>query len=240
MPLCWQHYAHFLPLYYMYFKTVLFLLIITGFTQVNAQDACTILGQTPATAFPVCGTKDFVQESVPLCANHPVPGCGTEDTNPFWYKFTCFKSGTLGFVITPKNIDEDYDWQLFDITGHSIEEVYTNESLTISANWSGTYGKTGTSASGVNYRQCGSYPPENKPTFAAMPNIIEGHTYLLLISHFTPTQSGYSLSFNGGTASITDTLPPNLLSAAADCEGSAISILLNKKMKCTSLAADGK
>ncbi|WP_240743225.1 gliding motility-associated C-terminal domain-containing protein [Ilyomonas limi] len=210
-----------------------------GFLKANGQ-ACTVRGQTPASAFPVCGTKNFVQESVPLCSNRPVPGgCNTDDTNPFWYKFTCFKSGTLGFVITPKNLDEDYDWQLFDITGHSPDEVYTNESLTVTANWAGTYGTTGTSSTGVSYRQCGSNPTENKPTFAAMPNIVQGHTYLLLISHFTPTQSGYSLSFNGGTASITDTLPPNLASAAADCDGSAITITLNKKMQCTSLAADG-
>lgn len=210
-----------------------------GFIKANGQ-ACSVHGQTPGTAFPVCGTKDFVQESVPLCSNHSVPGgCGTDDTNPFWYKFTCFNSGTLGFVIKPKDLNEDYDWQLFDITGHSPEEVYTNESLTVTANWSGTYGTTGTSSTGVTYRQCGSRPSDNLPTFAAMPSIIQGHTYLLLVSHFTPTQSGYSLSFNSGTASITDTLLPSLVKATPDCEGSAITILLNKKMKCASLATNG-
>lgn len=213
--------------------------MIAGLVKASGQ-ACTVHGQTPSTAFPVCGTKDFVQESVPLCSNHAVPGgCGTDDTNPFWYKFTCFKSGTLGFVITPKNLNEDYDWQLFDITGHSPNDVYTIEALTVTANWAGTYGKTGTSSNGVNYRQCGSDPSDNKPTFAAMPNIVQGHTYLLLISHFTPSQSGYSLSFNGGSASITDTVPPSLVKAAANCEGTGITILLNKKMKCASLASNG-
>jgi gliding motility-associated-like protein len=222
----------------MHIKTILFLLMMVGFTKANGQ-ACTVHGQTPTTAFPVCGTKEFVQESVPICSNHPVPGCETADTNPFWYKFTCFKSGTLGFVIVPKDLNEDYDWQLFDVTGHSVDDVYTHPELTISANWAGTYGRTGTSATGVTYRQCGSIPEQNKPTFAAMPNIVEGHTYLLLVSHYSPTQSGYSLSFNGGTASITDTLPPDLVDAAADCEGSTINIRLNKKMKCSSLEIDG-
>jgi gliding motility-associated-like protein len=223
----------------MYFKIILFLLMVAGFIKASGQ-ACTVHGQTPATAFPVCGTKDFVQESVPICSNHSVPGgCSTDDTNPFWYKFTCFTSGTLGFLITPKNLAEDYDWQLFDITSHSPNDVYYNESLTVTANWSGTYGTTGTSSTGVNYRQCGSQPSEYKPTFAAMPNIIKGHTYLLLISHFTKSQSGYSLSFTGGTASITDTLLPNLVKATADCEGTAITVLLNKKMQCASLAPDG-
>ncbi len=222
----------------MHIKTILFLLLWAGLYKANGQ-ACSVHGQTPLTAFPVCGTKDFVQESVPLCTNHSVPGCGTDDTNPFWYKFTCFKSGTLGFLIKPKDSNEDYDWQLFDITGHPPDEVYTNPALTVTYNWAGTYGNTGASATGVKYLQCGSDPAANKPTFAAMPNITEGHTYLLLISHFTQTQSGYSLSFNGGTASITDTLPPNLLRAVADCEGSSITVLLNKKMKCASLASNG-
>src|SRR4051794_7008811 len=215
----------------MYLKTILFLLMGIGFIKANGQ--CSVHGQTPSTAFPVCGTKDFIQENVPLCSNHSVPGgCGTNDTNPFWYKFTCFESGTLGFVITPKIYAEDYDWELFDYTGHSPDEVYTNGTLTVIANWAGTYGKTGTSSTGVNYWQCGSDPRDNKPTFAAMPNIKQGHTYLLLISHFTSSQSGYSLSFNGGTASITDTIPPKLVSAAADCEGSTVTVLLNKKMNC--------
>ncbi len=223
----------------MQLKTLLYLLTFFLLFKGHAQGGCTVHGQTPATAFPVCGIKNFVQASVPLCTNHLVPGCGTEDKNPFWYRFTCFESGTLGFLITPKDLNEDYDWQLFDVTGHQPEDVYSNESLTVSTNWSGTYGTTGTSASGVNYRQCGSNPADKEPTFASMPAITKGHTYLLMISHFTDTQSGYTLSFNGGTASITDPLLPALVEAAADCEGTAITIALNKKMQCTSLAKDG-
>ncbi|MEP6628474.1 MAG: PKD domain-containing protein, partial [Ginsengibacter sp.] len=67
---------------------------------------CTTAGQNPSTAFPVCGTSVFSQSTVPYCGGASVPGpCATTDdltdTNPFWYKFTCFKGGTLGFLITP-------------------------------------------------------------------------------------------------------------------------------------------
>jgi gliding motility-associated-like protein len=61
----------------------------------------------------------------------------------------------------------------------------------------------------------------------------------LLISHFSDSQSGYSLSFGGGSANITDPVIPNLLKARAACDGSSISVKLNKKMKCSSLAANG-
>src|SRR6516164_1142666 len=89
---------------------------------------CTVLGQTPATAFPVCGTSVFHQDQVPICTNGYIPvnchdGALYSDKNPFWYRFTCFVSGTLGFQITPKTLSDDYDWQLFDITGHDPSEV---------------------------------------------------------------------------------------------------------------------
>ena len=208
---------------------------------------CTTLGQTPPTAFPVCGTTTFIQQSVPICSsgNLFVPGCSGDgalysDKNPFWYKFTCYQSGTLGFVITPLGNADDYDWQLWDVTGMDPNSVFSaSPPPIVSGNWSGSYGTTGASASGVNFIQCGSAPQDNRPKFAIMPQLIIGHNYLLLISHFSDNQSGYSLAFGGGTAVITDPLDPHLLSATAPCDGTEIRIITNKKMKCNSLAADG-
>ncbi|MFI5133031.1 MAG: gliding motility-associated C-terminal domain-containing protein [Chitinophagales bacterium] len=219
-----------------------FVLISTrGYSQ-----PCTNLGQTPSTAFPVCGTTVFQQTTVPICqtVNLFVPGCSGDgalyaNKNPYWYKFTCYASGTLGFLITPNDLGEDYDWQLYDITGHNPDDVFTDQSLVVSGNWSGTYGLTGASASGVNFIQCASDPAGNAPTFAAMPNLIVGHTYLLMVSHWSDTQSGYALSFGGGTAVITDPNAPHLRTANADCDGKTITIKLNKGMKCSSLTGSG-
>ncbi len=213
--------------------------------QVAFAQPCTTLGQTPSTAFPVCGTTPFFQTTVPICSgrNMIVPGCaGTAtyaDKNPYWYKFTCFQAGTLGFLITPTNAGDDYDWQLFDITGKNPDDVYTDARLIVTGNWAGTYGATGANATGVNYIQCASIPSDNKPSFAQMPQLILGHQYLLMISHFTDSQVGYVLSFGGGTASITDPLQPHILSAEAACDGKEIRVRINKKMKCNTLALDG-
>lgn len=207
---------------------------------------CTTLGQTPSTAFPVCGESAFNQTSVPICntQNLYVPGCsangaGYSDKNPFWYKFTCFTSGTLGFLITPTDLGDDYDWMLYDITGHNPNDVFTDNSLIVTGNWAGTYGLTGASASGVTHIECGSDPAQNKPTFSAMPALIAGHTYLLMISHFTDSQIGYKLSFGGGTAVITDPKLPKLDKALPGCGGVSVKVVMNKKMKCNSLAANG-
>ncbi|MEO6538315.1 MAG: gliding motility-associated C-terminal domain-containing protein [Ferruginibacter sp.] len=225
---------------------ILFTCLLLMNTIVKAQ-VCTALGQNPSTAFPVCGTTTFIQNTVPLCNSSDlfVPGCsGTggadyQNKNPYWYKFTCFQSGTLGFLITPNNLGDDYDWQLYDVTGRNPDEVYTNRSLIITGNWAGTFGLTGASSSGVNFIQCASDPSVNLNAFAKMPNLIAGHDYILLISHFTDSQSGYSLSFGGGTANITDPLMPHLSGAVPSCDGTQIRILLNKKITCLSLSADG-
>ncbi len=225
------------------FIPVLFI-VLFSFVRGNAQ-TCTALGQNPSTAFPVCGIDTFSQSTVPYCGGTGVPGpCDSRgliftDLNPFWYKFTCFQSGTLGFLITPNDLNDDYDWQIFDITGHNPNDIYTDASLFVGCNWSGNFGLTGASAAGIALVNCEG---PTFPTFSKMPNIVAGHKYLLLISHFTvftPSQNGYKLSFGGGTASITDTLLPDVSSAASICDASKIIIKLNKKMKCSSLAANG-
>ena len=66
-----------------------------------------------------------------------------------------------------------------------------------------------------------------------------GHNYLLMVSHYTNTQSGYTLSFQGGSASIINPVVPIIQNAYAVCDGTEMLVTLNKKMKCSSLAADG-
>jgi gliding motility-associated-like protein len=225
-------------------KYFLFILLLSAtYFQVQAQ-TCSTLGQTPATAFPVCGTDTFSQSKVPLCGGKtiPLPACPTTqatDINPFWYRFTCFSGGTLGLTITPIDLNDDYDWEVFDITGHDPSEVYTNASLNVGCNWSGLKGVTGTSLTASSLVECGSYNNNNPPIFSALPTLIQGHEYLLLVSNFSSSQKGYKLSFGGGTASITDTTRPAIKGAKAVCDGEHMTVFLSKKMKCSSLASDG-
>lgn len=221
-------------------RLLIFLCILFSFPRLGAQ-TCTALGQNPTTAFPVCGTSTFSQSTVPICGGRsvPAPSCrstGTTDKNPFWYKFTCFQTGTLEFLITPLDLNEDYDWQLFDITGRNPMDVYTDPSMIVTYNWSGEYGLTGATSSASQTFVCGG---SGQPLFSNPAVLQTGHEYLLLISHFSNSQSGYTLSFGGGTAVITDATPPHLQKAEASCSGTEISVKLNKKMKCGSLTSSG-
>jgi gliding motility-associated-like protein len=222
------------------FKFLLIPVLLLYSITIKAQ-SCPNIGQNPLSAFPVCGTSTFFQASVPICNGQtvPAPGCNDplyEDKNPYYYKFTCFQAGTLFFTIDPNTNSDDYDWSLYDVTGQNPTAIYTNPALTIASNWSGDGGNTGMSNNGNNQYVCGGL---GRPRWTRPSNLIVGHNYLLMISHFTNSQSGYALSFGGGTAVITDPTPPNLLKATPDCDGKSIKVKLNKKMLCSSLAANG-
>ncbi len=220
-------------------------------TKLYAQP-CSLPGMVPATAIPVCGTTVFHQDMVTDCTgdNLAARGCTEEVTSnkSFWYKFTCFQTGTLGFLITGISNTDDFDWSLLDITGRNPNDVFTDASLQVSLNLYGTLGgssapfpnsPTGCTASGSGDVHCAGDASGNSP-FNRMPVITVGHDYLLMVTNWTTgSNQGYDLSFTGGTASITDPLLPHLTTASAACDGRQIRIKLNKKIKCNSLAPNG-
>ena len=225
-------------------KILASLIMLLIFAPGTRAQTCDGIGQAPSSAFPVCGTQTFTQESVPICGHTPIPGpvCTSFDngphldTNPYWYKFTCYADGTLAFKITPKVMTDDYDWQLFDVTGRNPNDVYTDLSLYVSMNWSGEPGVTGASAEGNSFDVCGG---RGQPLFSKPATLKKGHDYLLLISHFTQTQSGYSLDFGGGTAVITDPIVAQVHQASYNCGPYSVGVKLSKSVQCESLAADG-
>ena len=226
---------------HFYHTTLLVVLFIMLLPLSARLQVCTTLGQNPETAFPVCGTSVFAQTNVPTCGGRPIPApCtngGFRDVNPFYYRFKCFTAGTLGFTITPLQLFDDYDWQIFDITGVADpRDIYTNGNLFVACNWSGNTGITGTNNTTAGLVQCAG---SAYPTFSSMPTLIQGHEYLLMVSNFSASQRGYNLAFTGGTAVISDPTLPAPAGAAVNCDGNEVTFRFNKKMRCNSVAANG-
>jgi gliding motility-associated-like protein len=233
-------------------RLILSCLLIFCFFKENIFAQCTALGQNPNSAIPVCGTLAFQQNQVTNCIGPDVARFGCSDpvtsSSSFWYKFTCFQTGTLGFLINGFRCSDDYDWELFDITGTTPNAVFSNASLQVSLNIYGTLGcggsgkppnsPTGCTPSGTRAVHCSGDASGNSP-INSMPTIIIGHEYLLMVTNWTQSTDGYSISFTGGTASITDPLEPKLQGASAPCDGTEIRVKLNKKMKCNSLVTNG-
>jgi gliding motility-associated-like protein len=133
-------------------------------------------------------------------------------------------------------MNENYDWQLFDVTGRNPVDVFTSTALFVACNWSSDPGETGASPDGTNYIVCAG---PGQPLFSKMPDLVVGHEYLLMISHHDNTSSGFQMIVTGGTASITDPVAPRLLSARLSCDGTKIIAKLSRGMRCNSLAPDG-
>ena len=233
------------------FKITGTLLVLIFSIVINSHaQTCTLPGMTPDNAIPVCGISVFHQSIVTNCSGPDVAqtGCsvGVTSSSSFWYKFTCFQSGSLGFLISGISNSDDYDWALFDITGHTPNEVFSNSSLPISINLYGTGGSpapfpespTGCRAGASGNVHCDGYANGNTP-FNAMPTITIGHDYLLMVTNWTRSTTGYDLTFTGGTASITDPKEPHMQSARAACDGTQATIKLNKRMRCNSLTGTG-
>jgi gliding motility-associated-like protein len=215
-----------------------FLLLLVKFLPAQF---CSGPGQTPSSAILLCSNDPVIQNSVPLCGqrNIPVPcndGAPHQNTNPYWYKMGCYGSGTLGFVITPANLNDNYDWQLFDITGHNPDDVFNVPGLFVACNWCPNGGETGASIDGISTTVC-SIP--GSLLFSEMPILIAGHEYLLMVSNHNGTPDGYQLVITGGSAVISDPSEPQLLSARQNCDGSKLILKINRGMKCSSLASDG-
>jgi len=235
-------------------KLIYFIAVLFFITKINAQ-TCSLPGQTADNAYPVCGISVFRETVISSCTGNFVAttgctGTGVTSSSSIWYKFTCYQSGTLGFLISGINADDDYDWGLYDVTGRNPQDVFTDASLEISVNLYGasrtpppfSNSPTGCKAGATGNVHCAGDANGNTP-FNAMPNIIVGHDYLLMVTNWTNSQggsnAGYDLNFTGGTASITDPKEPHLQSSRAICDGIQAVIKTNKRMKCGSLSANG-
>jgi hypothetical protein len=207
---------------------------------VNAQQ-CNNPGQTPETAFLVCGSDAYVMNNPEFCGLQrvatPCPaGYTYENTNPHFFRMNCFSSGTLGFIIEPDEAVANYDWQLFDITSTNPNDMFTNPALFVACNWSADPGTTGASIDGTDLIVCGG---PGGALFSKMPVITAGRSYLLMVSDKSFSLQGYQLTFTGGTASITDLEEPALYRTLTGCSSITVTVRLNKKILCTSIASDG-
>lgn len=208
---------------------------------IQAQQNCTTPGQTPVSALPVCGNEPFTINTPVYCGNTAIPvpcagGFSYQNTNPNFFRMACFSSGTLGFLINPSVITANYDWQLFDITSRNPFDIFTEPSAFVACNWSSEPGETGASDDGSELSICAG---SGLNTYSKMPQLIQGHTYLLMVANQSASGGTYQLTITGGTASITDAIDPKMDYALVSCDGLKITLKLNRKIVCGSIAADG-
>ena len=206
-----------------------------------AQLPCSGPGGTAQTGIAVCGTLVFPQANVPSCngPNLPSSGCSSPVTssNSIWYKFHCYQTGTLGFLISPNSPIDDYDWELMDYTGHPPADVYILN-LMLSLNLSAITGPTGCTSTGTLNIHCEG--GTNGSQFNQMPTLLAGHDYLLMVTNWSNSGLGYNLIFSGGTAVLTNNQPPAITNVGiVGCNASFLKVNFSKDVLCTSVTQSG-
>jgi len=190
-------------------------------------------------AIPVCqNTYSTTQSYSGAGNNNEIPSnsscLATNEKNSVWYTFTTSSSGNLAFNITPNSSSDDYDFALYDISGANCSDIASGALTPVRCNYSATAGTTGLSSSGTNASE-----PASGSNQSSVLNTTTGHTYVLVISNYSSSQSGYTLDFSPGTASIFDVTPPTAQSVTAPCGSSSITFNASEQIKCSSVAANG-
>ncbi len=187
-------------------------------------------------AIPVCQnvyttTQSYIGHGnvYPEIHNNSVcPLCMDGEINDVFYTFTVQTSGILRFTLTPNNLNNDYDWSLFNMTNATCAQLYPDAvQLQVSCNSYGVLGyngPTGINSTLSNNRNCNGPGTTNGPAFNEDVNVLQGQTYLLNISNWSSTdQQGYTLDFSASTAQIFDNIPPYIdsIQQTISCAGSS-------------------
>ena len=174
-------------------------------------------------------------------SNGVCPLCMDGEKNDVFYIITVQTDGLLRFKLTPNNITNDYDWELFNMTNAECADIYTNASLlTASCNSygiTGNNGATGINTSLGNNKDCNGPGTLNGPPFNKDLIVHSGQTYILNVSNWSSSQqAGYTLDFGASTAVIFDNVPPIIdsIQNTTECSGTNnLFVRFSENVKCT-------
>ncbi len=179
--------------------------------------------------------------------------CLAHEENAIWYTFTVNETGNFGFILTPNDLQDDYDWALYDLTTASCEEIRTNPDLLVSCNAAGQQGNdmscvgvtgaTGDSDYRIQGGGCHHDPPTissgNNPVNALVP-VQKGNVYVLVVSNWSRSTNGYTIDFGVSAGiGIFDLEDPEVTNATfpQQCGDNSIEIEFNEPIQCATIDA---
>ncbi len=197
-------------------------------------------------AIPIC-QQIYVENASPTgSGNFPNEintsiNCTAGELNSIWYTFTVNQSGNFGFLLTPMNITDDYDWSLFNITNASCGDIDNNQSLMVSCNaagggtCNGLTGATGGTTYNVQGAGCNANPPSQTMGFSAFNSLIPvivGNTYVLMVSNWTGSPNGYTIDFGLTSVGVFGAnnppiIPGNIMGPMNVCPGGVFNYSVN-------------
>jgi len=176
-----------------------------------------------------------VQEFVGDC-NFGISG----ESNSVWYIFSPQTAGNMGFVLTPNDLNDDYDWAVLNITNGGCGGINSMLSPVVSCNSFGMVGFNG--PTGISTAQGGvgssNGPGDlNGPAFNADLQVQPGQTYALCVMNWTGSPNGYNLDFSGSTASLFDQVDPFVTEAEINCTNTVVTVHFSENLLFNSVQA---
>ncbi len=223
-------------------KNILLSFCLFCFTTIQAQVPTV---QDCLGAIPVC--QQIYSEDQSLSGNgnyqneiNTSISCTAGEISSTWYTFTVNNSGDFGFLITPNNINDDYDWALFNLTNAPCDAIGNDPSIVESCNAAGggnCNGLTGATGATNETNQGGGCSNGNSPLNALIP-VVQGNTYVLMVSNWSESPFGYELDFGlSGDIGIFDEIDPSLDEIEVDdiCNISSFDIEFSEYIQCNSI-----
>ncbi len=147
------------------------------------------------------------------------------ERNSVWYTFTIRQAGNLCFTIIPQDTLDDYDWALFDLTTATCGDIPNNPALEVRCNWAYNQGCQG--ETGANGRT------DCPDQFEACIPVLVGQKFVLNVSNFTASNSGYTLDFSQSSARLYDDIPPQVESVTSFCTG--VRVRFDENVLCSTI-----
>jgi PKD repeat protein len=222
--------------------SISFISVTPAFSQVPTNQDCLgaipLCQQTYSTTTSYSGTGNYSTEiPAPGIDNTNCPNnCLDEgEKNDVWYTFTVSSSGLLAFGIIPNSSGDDYDWAVYNLTNATCADIYSNTTaLQTSCNFTGTVGATGASTGQGGTTNC---VDESGSTWNSSIPVNAGEIYVINVSNFSSSQSGYTIDFSNTTASIIDNIPPSLQSVVQPipCGATTLTLNMSENVLCSSV-----
>ncbi|MBL7941429.1 MAG: gliding motility-associated C-terminal domain-containing protein [Flavobacteriales bacterium] len=217
------------------FVSLLFSIALTSIGKAQNSDCIT--------AIPLCQDL-YEQADAPISTGDIFEWTGVCNLNTewgsVWYTFTVQQDGLLSFIITPGDLNADYDWALFDITFGGCEGIWEGgPSPEVSCNsWGTTFppvGPTGISTAEGGTGNTNGPGDLNGPPFNADLPVTAGQTFALVVMNWSNSTQGYTIDFGGSTASLYDELPPVIVSAEINCANTELTITFSEPVVVSSV-----
>jgi len=181
------------------------------------------------------GTGNYPNE-IPTTGGCPGNCLTSGEKNDVWYIFTVNSGGNLGFKISPNDLGDDYDWAVYSLNTFDCEDIFSHTAqMQVSCNYSGNPGVTG--AMSLTQNNC-AYSTANNTNKNGFIPVVEGETYVLNISNYSSSQSGYTLDFGLSTANIYDDVSPEISAIFANdlqCGSTELEFDFTERVLCNSV-----